>query len=52
LLLASSLLSIAMLITGQWVVENLLDFETTISVIINFVGGVYFLVLLSKQKFN
>ncbi|MDN2483550.1 iron chelate uptake ABC transporter family permease subunit [Vibrio agarivorans] len=52
LLLASSLLSIAMLITGQWAVENLLDFETTISVIINFVGGVYFLVLLSKQKFN
>ncbi|WP_394241231.1 iron chelate uptake ABC transporter family permease subunit [Vibrio astriarenae] len=52
LLLASSLLSMAMLISGQWIVENLLDFETTISVIINFVGGIYFLVLLSKQKFN
>ncbi|MDR9829706.1 iron chelate uptake ABC transporter family permease subunit [Vibrio sp. FNV 38] len=52
LLLASSLLSIAMLISGQWIVENLLDFQTTISVIINFVGGVYFLMLLSKQKFN
>ncbi|MGL6259816.1 iron chelate uptake ABC transporter family permease subunit [Vibrio sp. WXL103] len=52
LLLASSILSIVMLVGGQWVVENLLDFETTISVIINFVGGVYFLVLLSKQKFN
>lgn len=52
LLLASSLLSMAMLISGQWFVENLLDFETTISVIINFVGGIYFLVLLSKQKFN
>ncbi|QIA65616.1 iron chelate uptake ABC transporter family permease subunit [Vibrio astriarenae] len=50
LLLASSLLSMAMLISGQWIVENLLDFETTISVIINFVGGIYFLVLLSKQK--
>ncbi|MEZ9232943.1 iron chelate uptake ABC transporter family permease subunit [Vibrio amylolyticus] len=52
LLLASSLLSIVMLISGQWVVENLLNFETTISVIINFVGGAYFLMLLSKQKFN
>ncbi|WP_295893511.1 iron chelate uptake ABC transporter family permease subunit [uncultured Vibrio sp.] len=52
LLMASSLLSIVMLIGGQWVVENVLNFETTISVIINFLGGAYFLMLLSKQKFN
>ncbi|CAH0529875.1 Petrobactin import system permease protein YclO [Vibrio hippocampi] len=52
LLFASSLLAIVLLVGGQWMVENLLDFQTTISVIINFVGGAYFLLLLSKQKLN
>lgn len=52
LLLASSILSIVILAGGQWIVENLFDFETTISVIINFFGGGYFLYLLMKYKFD
>ncbi|MEF1339853.1 ABC transporter permease, partial [Vibrio rotiferianus] len=37
---------VVLLSGGQWVVENLFDFDTTISVIINFIGGGYFLLLL------
>ncbi|MFA0698439.1 ABC transporter permease, partial [Vibrio sp. 10N.222.49.C9] len=43
---------IALLISGQWLVEHLLDFQTTISVIINFVGGSYFLSLLVRNKIS
>ena len=52
LLLASALVSIVMLAGGQWMVENLFNFNTTISVIINFLGGGYFLFLLMKHKFD
>ncbi|NVC94153.1 ABC transporter permease [Vibrio natriegens] len=52
LIVASSVLSVVLLSGGQWVVENLFDFDTTISVIINFFGGGYFLVLLMKNKFD
>lgn len=45
-----SLLSIALLLGGQWIVENLFDFSTTISVVINFVGGIYFLTMLLRNK--
>lgn len=50
LLVASSLLSVSMILGGQWLVENLFSFETTLSVIINFAGGLYFLSLLVRQK--
>jgi iron complex transport system permease protein len=52
LLLASATLAIVLLSGGQWIVENLFDFDTTISVIINFLGGGYFLYLLMNNKFN
>ncbi|WP_026970508.1 iron chelate uptake ABC transporter family permease subunit [Aliagarivorans marinus] len=52
LLPASSALAAFLLLTGQWIVENLMAFETTISVIINFVGGSYFLLLLARNKVN
>lgn len=52
LLIASSILSVVILAGGQWIVENLFDYETTISVIINFFGGGYFLYLLMKYKFD
>ncbi|AWB02568.1 ABC transporter permease [Vibrio harveyi] len=52
LIVASSVLSVVLLSGGQWVVENLFDFDTTISVIINFIGGGYFLLLLMKNKFD
>ncbi|RST71287.1 iron ABC transporter permease [Siminovitchia acidinfaciens] len=44
------LLSIIALVGGQWAVERLFTFSTTLSVIINFVGGVYFLYLLLKES--
>ncbi len=52
LILSSSLFAILILISGQWIVENILDFQTTISVIINFIGGGYFLMLLMQQKLD
>lgn len=52
LILASSILAVLMLVTGQWFVENILDLQTTISVIINFLGGGYFLMLLMQQKLD
>jgi iron complex transport system permease protein len=50
LMLGSSLIAIIALVGGQWVVERLFTFSTTISVIINFVGGVYFIYLLLKEN--
>ncbi|WP_394126096.1 iron chelate uptake ABC transporter permease subunit VctG [Vibrio hepatarius] len=50
LLLGVSLLSVASLLSGQWIVENLFGFSTTISVVINFVGGIYFLTMLLRNK--
>ncbi len=50
LLTACGLMSVATLLTGQWVVEKAFGFETTLSVIINFVGGLYFLYLLLRNK--
>ncbi len=50
LLLGVSLLSVAALLSGQWVVENLFGFSTTLSVVINFIGGLYFLTMLLRNK--
>ncbi|MCV5745671.1 ABC transporter permease, partial [Escherichia coli] len=38
------------LLAGQWIIENVFSFETTLSVVINFIGGAYFLYLLLKNK--
>lgn len=50
LILGSVFLSIIALIGGQFIVEKLFSFQTTLSVIINFVGGVYFIYLLLKEN--
>ncbi|NBJ70030.1 MULTISPECIES: iron chelate uptake ABC transporter family permease subunit [Clostridia] len=50
ILLGSMLISIIALIGGQFIVEKVFTFETTISVIINFVGGIYFIYLLLKEN--
>lgn len=50
LILGASLMSIFALVGGQWVVERIFTFSTTLSVIINFVGGVYFIYLLLKES--
>lgn len=44
------LISVIALVGGQWVVERVFTFSTTLSVIINFVGGVYFIYLLLKES--
>lgn len=50
LLVGVSLVSVASLLSGQWIVENLFGFSTTISVVINFIGGIYFLTMLLRNK--
>jgi len=50
LILGASVMSIVALVGGQWIVERLFTFSTTLSVIINFVGGVYFIYLLLKES--
>ncbi|MFF5996214.1 iron chelate uptake ABC transporter family permease subunit [Lysinibacillus sp. KU-BSD001] len=50
LVLGASLISIVALVGGQFLVEHLFGFNTTLSVIINFVGGVYFIYLLLKES--
>lgn len=50
IILGSVLISIIALIGGQFIVEKVFVFQTTISVIINFVGGIYFIYLLLKEN--
>lgn len=50
LLWSSILISVIALVGGQLIVERVFTFSTTISVIINFIGGVYFLYLLLKER--
>lgn len=46
----AALLSVVALIGGQMLVERVFAFNTTVSVIVNFVGGIYFLFLLLKER--
>lgn len=46
---ATTLMSIITLVGGQLLVERVFTFSTTLNVIINFVGGLYFIYLLLKQ---
>ena len=50
LIAGASVMSIIALVGGQWVVERIFTFSTTLSVIINFVGGIYFIYLLLKES--
>ena len=50
LICSSILISILTLVSGQFLVERVFTFTTTISVIINFIGGVYFIYLLLKES--
>ena len=45
----SILMSIIALIGGQFIVERILNFSTTVSIIINFIGGIYFINILIKE---
>ncbi|MDY0406963.1 iron chelate uptake ABC transporter family permease subunit [Virgibacillus sp. 179-BFC.A HS] len=46
----SMFLGMIALVGGQFIVEKVFTFSTTVSVIINFVGGIYFIYLLLKER--
>lgn len=48
-ILCAFLLGVFSLTVGQFIVERVFQMETTISVIINFVGGLYFIYLMLKE---
>ncbi|MNI04105.1 Iron(3+)-hydroxamate import system permease protein FhuB [compost metagenome] len=50
LILGASLISFIALTAGQLIVERVFTFSTSLSVIINFIGGVYFIYLLLKEN--
>ncbi|MDR7315796.1 iron chelate uptake ABC transporter family permease subunit [Brevibacillus nitrificans] len=50
LIAGSVLISIIALVGGLLIVERVFTFSTTLSVIINFIGGVYFIYLLLKEN--
>lgn len=47
--LGGFLLGVIFLIFGQMVIERVFHFNTTVSVIVNFVGGIYFIYLMMKE---
>lgn len=50
LLIVGTLISIIALVGGQFLVERVFVFNTTISIIINFIGGIYFINLLLRES--
>jgi len=50
LIVGASFISIIALVGGQFLVEHIFELRTTLSVIINFIGGLYFIYLLLKRK--
>lgn len=50
LIIGSILISVLALVGGQLLTERVFNFSTPISVIINFVGGFYFIYLLLKEN--
>ena len=52
LMAGASLISMIALVGGQFIVERILNFSSTVSIIINFIGGIYFIYLLIKQAKN
>lgn len=50
LLLSAFLISVVTLVGGQLLVERVFSFSTTLSVIVNFAGGLYFMYLLLRES--
>lgn len=50
LISGASLIGVIGLVGGQFVVERILNYTSTVSIIINFIGGTYFLYLLLKEN--
>jgi iron complex transport system permease protein len=52
LMIGSILIVLIMLVSSQWITEHILNFAIPVAVLINGVGGLYFIVLLLKEKIN
>ena len=50
IILVSSIVSVIALLGGQLFVERILNYKSTVSIIINFIGGIYFIFLLVRRK--
>ncbi|PKF61566.1 ABC transporter permease [Psychromonas sp. psych-6C06] len=50
LFIACVLIATCTLLIGQFFIEHLFELQTTLSVVINFIGGVYFLRILLKKQ--
>lgn len=50
LIMGASLISIIALVGGQFLVLHVFKLNTTISIIINFIGGIYFIYLILKES--
>ena len=50
IIIVACLLAIAVVVGGQFIVEQLLNLSTPISSIINLIGGIYFMMLLLKVR--
>lgn len=50
IIVSAMLISVIALVGGQFIVERIFTFTTTISVIVNFIGGLYFLYLLLRER--
>lgn len=50
LILGAGLIGVIALVGGQFIVEHIFEMNTTLSVIINFIGGIYFIYLLLKES--
>ena len=50
LLIGGSLITIVILLYSQLIIEHLLPFRTNVGVVIELIGGVYFLSMLLKER--
>ena len=50
LFMGSSLVTLVFILAGQTIVEHVFQTQTTLSVVINFIGGLYFIFLLLKER--
>lgn len=49
-IIAAILISVIALVGGQFLVERLFNYNSTVSIIINFIGGIYFIYLLLREN--
>lgn len=49
-ILGAGLFGFILVVGGQFLVEHVFNMSTTISILINFIGGIYFIFLLLKSK--